>query len=301
MLKLSTGLLAIFLAIISLENAALGASARKAIIIVEAPYKVPEAVPSGELLQRAMAFRRELSERFLGLHFQGFTLVDGRNAISPPSVSVFENADLVIQVELRVSSLGFYADARIYDKGKNQWFEVSSTVSDSEDRIESELIPQVFVRAIELAQPSDRAILLADCFAPASDSDATPAPDGDPVEKHARRFSVRYAQTLQQSGLEKRFSIVPLVTDIMPKFFKWWCVDLAVPRVGGLRDDTITIYGLMEVIGKSDNRRLSLLLGSDNATHQGHPARDSIIIDLDHIDATLQQIEQIAGSLANEQ
>jgi hypothetical protein len=162
--------LAALMILVSVPTFDARAATRNAVFIVEEPYSMPDAPPSSEQVQRGLEVHDRLSERILQLHLDGIILSDGRSAIEPPLASLFEGADLVIQIKTFESSLGFRVDAQIFDKAQQKWVQVVRKSFEDEAALVLEaaiakaIIPPVLVRALELAQPADRPVIFADCL-----------------------------------------------------------------------------------------------------------------------------------------
>ncbi len=284
---------ALLISLIAL-NVTARAATRNVVFIVEEPFTIAGAPPSNDQIQHGLELPERLSERIRQLHLDSITLTDGRSAIEPPLRSVFEDADIVIQIEISESSLGFRVDAQIFNKQESRWIGGvrksfrDEPALDLEADIAKAIIPPIFVRALEEAQPATRPIMFADCLISAE----------NPVA--GRVFSSRYAKALQDSDyFRQTFAVVPLISNVLPKYYKWWCLDLDIPRPWTSRADTAIIFGAIDAEGPPDNPQLVLSLELQRRD-RSYVSPEMIVLDVARLSEVLKQIQRAAENLANE-
>jgi hypothetical protein len=237
-------------------------------------------------------------QRFLQINIDGHILLDGREAVSAGESDKLLSANFVVQVITTVSRLGFLVKARIFDSGSQTWSEIGQRsfgdqpLPKLESLIANETIPPILIRILEIAQPSDRGVLFADCLAPASQDDL--------AMQAGRILSHTYPNKLKSNPtLKTAFSVVPLVNTTLNQFFTWWCVELSPQRRGMLRDNTLTISGSIENIKLSPTSPSQLYV-SIMAKKLDHVLTSDLVpLDLTDTPTTAKNIDKAIEELAN--
>lgn len=274
-----------------------GAASRQMVVVVERPLLESASPPDPAQLELADELRNSLVRRFRDVEMEGHLVIDGNALIEANETEKILSADCLAQIIISVADIGYRVKAKIYDKASKKWFETTNrsfgpqNFKTLESSIANEVIPPIFVRILEIAQPTTKAILLADCLTPAS-------LDDDASIQAGRMFSNQYGSRLKRNKLSETYSVVPLVSS-EPRFYNWWCTELRLPRKGIQREDTFTITGSIEHVKTTSPSRILVSIQIKKFGRNYAPS-DYIILDRNDPTGTTLTIMDIIQRLAND-
>ena len=271
------------------------AASRDLIVIVEEPYIDSSNLPTPEQRETVGELREALTRRILELQIEYHEKWDGMAAVQQGDVARIKKADVIFQVLFKVDGRGLKYEAQLYERDRDKWIPVSArplkwaSAEKLETLIADDLLPRLVVRAHEIAKAAGPPILFTDCvFAPLNNT---------AIEPLARSVSQQYASRLaREISLIRRFGVVRLVPPV-PTDFQWWCVHLQRPRLGSLRSDTITVYGLIEQLSPTVLAQVLIVVGRPD---RNVTSREYIPLDPQDWEASLKRIAEIVEGLTND-
>jgi hypothetical protein len=274
------------------------AATRQVLFVIEEPLISWDAPPQQEQVNKINEVRDLLVQRISQVEIESHKIIDGNAALSTNPITALSSSNVIVQILLTASWKGYRVDTHVFDASKNIWYDGTAALFGDqaseklEATISNKIIPPTLVRIFEIAQPSGRSLLFADCLVPSIESE-------NAAKQAGRILSFSYAQNLRASAeLQKAFSIVPLVNTNAAKFYSWWCMDILPPRCGILRDDTLTISGQIESIRSGQSAGERLVMSLQGKRPDGNLiSRNLIPLDLQNEAITLQKIRKAVEEL----